>query len=79
MGVAVMAQTHALKLGSFAVVVHNVCERIERVWVAYWSGRARRAAVLVLHSLDGRTLKDIGIDRSEIESVIYGQPDDRRR
>lgn len=74
-----MAQAHALKLGSLGVTVHTICARIGRAWAAYWSGRARRATVVMLQSLDGRTLKDIGIDRSEIESVIYGQPDDRRR
>jgi uncharacterized protein YjiS (DUF1127 family) len=74
-----MAQAHALKLGLLGLAVRTVSVRIGRAWAAYWSGRARRATVLMLQSLDGRTLKDIGIDRSEIESVIYGQPDDRRR
>ena len=39
------------------------------VWRSYWRRRAERATLFVLHSLDDRTLKDIGIDRSEIESV----------
>jgi len=73
-----MAQAHAPMLGSLAGTVHQATARIERLWATYWSGRAQRATVLMLQSLDGRTLKDIGIDRSEIESVVYGRPDDRR-
>ena len=65
-------------LGSLAGTVHQATARIERLWATFWSGRAQRATVLMLQSLDGRTLKDIGIDRSEIESVVYGRPDDRR-
>jgi hypothetical protein len=41
--------------------------------VGYWTRRAERATVLILRSLDSRTLKDIGLHRSEIESVVYGQ------
>ena len=65
-------------LAPLAGAVHQVAARIEWAWATYWSGRAQRATVLMLQSLDGRTLKDIGIDRSEIESVVYGRPDDRR-
>ena len=47
-------------------------------WDAYWAHRAQRATVLMLRSLDAHTLHDIGLDRSEIESVVYGRRGDRR-
>lgn len=46
-------------------------------WRAYWRHRAERATLFMLQSLDERTLKDIGIDRSEIVSVVYGARDRR--
>ncbi len=46
-------------------------------WEAYWTRRAKRAAVALLRGLDDRILHDIGIDRSEIESVVYGKGADR--
>ena len=46
-------------------------------WDAYWTMRARRTTVMMLRSLDDRSLHDIGVDRSEIESVVYGKPSDR--
>jgi uncharacterized protein YjiS (DUF1127 family) len=52
---------------------------IRRGWQAYWDRRARRATVLLLRTLDRRTLSDIGIAPSEIESVVYGCGEDRRR
>ena len=50
-----------------------------RGWRTYWERRARRATVLILCSLDERTLHDIGISPSEIESCVYGTDGDRRR
>jgi uncharacterized protein YjiS (DUF1127 family) len=47
-----------------------------RAWARYWTVRARRATAGILHRLDDRALRDIGLDRSEIEFVVYG---DRRR
>ena len=50
-----------------------------RTWRTYWERRARRATVLILCSLDERTLRDIGISPSEIESCVYGKGGDRPR
>src|SRR5262245_35810618 len=48
-------------------------------WRAYALWWERRAAVHELHKLDDRTLKDIGVNRSEIEWVVYGQDATRLR
>ncbi len=48
-------------------------------WLAYWEWRARKATILILHALDRRTLNDIGIDPSEIESLVQSRACDRRR
>jgi len=45
---------------------------------AYRQAWERRTAAETLKSLDAR-LKDIGIDRSEIMSVVYGTNDGTRR
>jgi uncharacterized protein YjiS (DUF1127 family) len=52
---------------------------IARGWRAYWSWRVRRTTILVLHSLDRRTLHDIGVDPSEIESLLCDAGRERRR
>ncbi len=44
-------------------------------WRAYALRRERNAAVRELRALDDRSLKDIGINRSEIEWVRYGAED----
>ena len=48
-------------------------------WRAYALRRERNAAVRELRALDDRALKDIGINRSEIEWVVDGQDDTRLR
>ena len=73
-----MAQSHVLTTqANEGSVLRRVLDAVKRAWVGYWTHRARRATVFALHALDDRTLKDIGMDRSEIESVVYAQPRDR--
>jgi uncharacterized protein YjiS (DUF1127 family) len=38
---------------------------------AFGTWRTRRAAIAQLHALEDRDLRDIGVSRSEIESVVY--------
>lgn len=52
---------------------------IARAWVTWHHKRAQRKTVRILHGLDCRTLKDIGVAPSEIESIVYGDPRERTR
>ena len=62
------APTLAMKAGGIA----------RRAWQAYWDWRARQATVEILRALDNRTLHDIGLSRSEIESVVRDARNGRR-
>ena len=50
-----------------------------RAWQAYWDWRARQATIEILRALDTRTLRDIGLSRSEIDSVVRDKHGERRR
>ena len=50
-----------------------------KAWGAYARWRERRVAVQELHALDDRTLRDIGISRSEIEWAVSSQEAARLR
>lgn len=59
----------------------------QTVWTAtvkplltrYLEHRRKRRALAELRSVDPRALKDMGIDRSEVTSIVYGNPNGRRR
>jgi uncharacterized protein YjiS (DUF1127 family) len=48
------------------------------LWSAYWERRTRLATMSILSSLDDCTLKDLGLHRSEIGSLVYGTRRERR-
>jgi uncharacterized protein YjiS (DUF1127 family) len=58
-------------------LLRRIGDALQATARAYWRRRVERATVFILHSLDDRTLKDIGIDRSEIESVVYSACEER--
>jgi uncharacterized protein YjiS (DUF1127 family) len=64
---------HSLTFAARAVTL------IRRAWRAYWDWRARKVTILLLSSLDRRTLHDIGVEPSEIESLVCGGNDRCRR
>ena len=69
-----MSNTHALSAQPGA---HGLATTLKSWWEAYWTMRAQRTTLLMLRALDDRSLHDIGVDRSEIESVVYGKPGER--
>ena len=44
--------------------------RLIALWKAYVAWRERRSAKIALYQLDDRTLKDIGLHRSEIDWAV---------
>lgn len=60
-------------------LVERTAHLLRAAWRGYWARRAQKATVLILQSLDERTLRDIGIGSGEIESSVYGKARDRRR
>ena len=76
-----MSNSHAIFTApstSARPATHSLGSLLKSGWDAYWKRRARRATVMVLRSLDDRSLHDIGVDRSEIESIVYGKAGDRK-
>jgi len=71
----VIASARRLGSGTGSRLRRGLCG----AWRAYWDWQRRRTTVRILSALDDRTLKDIGINPSEITSYAYGHPDHRRR
>ena len=65
-------------LAGFPEVTRRAPEgALHRLLTRYLSWRARRETVRMLSRLDGATLRDLGIN--DVESQVYGAPQDRRR
>jgi uncharacterized protein YjiS (DUF1127 family) len=52
---------------------------VEPFLARYLEHRKKRRALAELRSVDPRILKDMGIDRSELTSIVYGNANGRRR
>jgi uncharacterized protein YjiS (DUF1127 family) len=63
-------QTLTASGASAALLAQRLPELGRQLWHAYWRRRSERATIAVLHALGDNVLHDIGIDRSEIESVV---------
>jgi uncharacterized protein YjiS (DUF1127 family) len=64
------------RVGAFFDRVHDGARRL---WRAFWDHQARQATAMILHALDDRTLADMGLQRGEIVSAVFGAPPDRVR
>ena len=64
---------------ALAALAAAVLATAAKGWRAYARWRERRVAVRELHSLDDRSLRDIGVSRSEIEWVVWSQQAARER
>jgi uncharacterized protein YjiS (DUF1127 family) len=67
---AVCARTIDLIDRSEANKTPAVTEYVTAVWSRLAAWKMRRATRTILSSLDDRTLKDIGLERSEIDRVL---------
>jgi uncharacterized protein YjiS (DUF1127 family) len=59
-------------------VIARLAATGRNIWRRHQQAARRRATARALHGLSDQALKDIGLDRSEIESVAHARRDDRR-
>jgi uncharacterized protein YjiS (DUF1127 family) len=58
-------------------LTHAVAQFFVSRWRKYGRQRRLKATIRLLQRLDDRSLKDIGLSRSEIEPVVHHLPDRR--
>jgi uncharacterized protein YjiS (DUF1127 family) len=75
---ALTARATSPSIDRSRATIGNFARLAERLWMSYWDRQARRATMLLLESLDDRTLSDMGFQRSEIQSAVFGPPDRMR-
>jgi uncharacterized protein YjiS (DUF1127 family) len=56
--------------GQQSSTTHRLADLSKGLWRVYRRRRSERATINALHALGDSVLHDIGIDRSEIESVV---------
>ena len=69
----------AALLVEFATALADLGRAVGAFFKRLRDARADRQAIAKLHSLDDGALKDIGIRRSEIESIVHGHGADETR
>ena len=71
-----------MTLAELTTIQHDftggIARRLKRAYWVFHDWQARRATREILRALDGRTLKDIGLDANEIDSVVFAERDERR-
>jgi uncharacterized protein YjiS (DUF1127 family) len=78
-GVGKMQQVEAVQGNTGHSFLASLTELAFRAYEAVSDRNTRRASVRHLRSLSDHHLKDLGIDRSEILSVVYNDAPDRTR
>jgi uncharacterized protein YjiS (DUF1127 family) len=59
--------------------ISRVIANLNSAWHRFMRRRLLKATVYTLQGLDDRTLSDIGLDRSEIESAVLDRGQERLR
>ena len=78
-GVGKMQQVKAVQGNMGHSLLATLSEMASRAYAAVSERNAQRASVRHLRTLSDYHLKDLGIDRSEIMSVVYSDTSDRIR
>ncbi len=74
-----IATTMLTRGASAPSVTAGVAEKYKQWMGALRAARKRRESVISLSALDARALADIGMNRTEITSIVYAGGEDRRR
>jgi uncharacterized protein YjiS (DUF1127 family) len=64
-----MSATYPMLASPAPGLLHTLARTAQSLWLACLGWHIRRTTRAALGALDARTLRDIGIDRSEIESI----------
>jgi len=71
------SQHSQFRLSTGWVGGRGVRELVRSAWRAYWEHRAERATAELLRLIDAHALREIGLDRSELEPPVPSPGDCR--